>query len=37
MEVEINLAEVKGFLENADFHRYLLANAPSFETAAFIL
>ena len=37
MEIEIDLADVKGFLENADFHRYLLANTPNFETAAFIL
>lgn len=37
MEVTIDLEEVKNFIENPDFHQYLLAHTPSFETAAFIL
>lgn len=37
LEVTIDLKEVKQFIESPDFHQYLLAHTPSFETAAFIL
>ena len=36
-EIEIDLSEVKNFIEAPSFHQYLLEHAPSFETAAFIL
>ena len=36
-EVVVDLDDVKRFIENRDFHRYLLENAPNFETAAFVL
>lgn len=29
--------EVKEFIENPEFHQYLLANTTEFSTAAFIL
>ena len=37
MEITIDLDEVKAYIENPEFHRYLLDTAPSFEAAAFIL
>ena len=36
-EIEIDLNEVKQFVEDTEFHQFLLTHAPSFETAAFIL
>jgi hypothetical protein len=37
LEVTVDLDEVKSFIESPDFHQYLLAHTPSFETAAFVL
>lgn len=37
MEITIDLDEIKAYIENPEFHRYLLDTAPSFEAAAFIL
>lgn len=37
MEITIDLHEVEQYIENPEFHRYLLDTAPSFETAAFVL
>ena len=37
MEITVDLEEVKTFIEDPDFHQYLLSNAPNFETAAFVL
>ena len=36
-EIIVDLDEVKAFVENPDFHQYLLANTNEFSTAAFIL
>lgn len=36
-ELTIDLEEVKEYIENAKFTRFLLDTAPSFETAAFVL
>ena len=36
-EVTVDLDEVKSFVESSCFTRFLLENAPSFETAAFVL
>ena len=36
-EIEVDLDEVKEFIESSDFHQYLLANTTEFSTAAFIL
>ena len=35
--IEVDLDEVKEFIENPEFHQYLLANTTEFSTAAFIL
>ena len=35
--VEIDLDNVKTFVENSEFHRYLLENTLDFPTAAWIL
>lgn len=37
MDIEIDLNEVASFVKSSEFHEYLLYNAPSFETAAYIL
>lgn len=36
-EITVDLDEVKAFVENPDFHRFLLDNTNEFSTAAFIL
>ena len=36
-ELTIDLQEVKEYIENPKFAQYLLATAPSFECAAFVL
>lgn len=36
-EIIVDLDEVKAFVENPDFHHYLLTNTNEFSTAAFIL
>ena len=36
-EVTVDLDEVKKFVESIEYTRFLLENAPTFETAAFVL
>ena len=36
-EITIDLGEVRSFVEDSDFHAYLLLHTANFETAAWIL
>lgn len=37
MDVEVDINEVERFINNPDFHFYLINNVSEFTTAAFIL
>lgn len=37
MEIEIDINDVERFVNNEDFHYYLVNNTTEFATAAFIL
>ena len=37
MDIEININDVEKFVNNPDFHYYLLNNTNEFTTAVFIL
>ena len=37
LEIEVDLKEIKEYIENPKFTQFLLDTAPSFETAAFVL
>lgn len=37
MDFEIDINDIEEFINNPDFHQYLLMNSKDFGTAAFIL
>lgn len=37
MDIEVDINDVERFVNNPDFHYYLINNTTEFETAAFIL
>ena len=37
MEMSVNMGNIKEFIENEEFHQFLLSHTTDFETAAWVL